>query len=188
MDKRIIIYIVISILVLAIFIGLIFWNISNNRKHPIIEDQKSKDRMVDLNNIFTSILGNNWPYILFSFCVILIIFFYMLFLMSINGISVNIDENNHKLFSTIFIIFLILFGIAIIILTVMGIQNRKYDDKYCISNYKPADDTATSNSQTLQIIGLSLFILASLLGVLYYFLRKRNNSSNNVANLNKIVI
>jgi uncharacterized BrkB/YihY/UPF0761 family membrane protein len=108
--------------------------------------------------------------------------------MSINGISVNIDENNHKLFSTIFIIFLILFGIAIIILTVMGIQNRKYDDKYCISNYKPADDTATSNSQTLQIIGLSLFILASLIGVLYYFLHKRNNSSNNVANLNKIVI
>jgi ABC-type Fe3+ transport system permease subunit len=188
MDKRILIYIIISIIVLAVFIGLIFWNISNNKKHPITEDQKSKDRMEDLNNIFTSILGDKWPYLLFIFCIILIVFFYMLFIMSIKGVSINIDENNHKLFSTIFIIFLILFGIAIIILTVMAVQNRKYDDKYCISNYKPADDTASSNSQTLQIVGLSLFILASLIGVLYYFLRKRTNSSNNVADLNKIVI
>ena len=180
MDKRIIIYIVISILVLATFIGLIFWNISNNKKHPITEDQNSRDRMSDLNNIFTSILGNNWPYILFSFCVILIIFFYMLYILSIRGVSINIDANNYKLFSTIFIIFLILFCIAIIILTVMGVQNRKYNDKYCISNYKPADDTSSSNSQTLQIIGLSLFILASLVGVLYYFLRKKSTPVNNV--------
>jgi heme/copper-type cytochrome/quinol oxidase subunit 2 len=107
---------------------------------------------------------------------------------SIKGVSINIDENNHKLFSTIFIIFLILFGIAIIILTVTAVQNRKYNDKYCISNYKPADDTASSNSQVLQIIGLSLFILASLIGILYYFLRKRNSSANNVADLNKIVV
>lgn len=190
-DKKILVYIIISIAVLAAFIGLIFWNISNNKKHPITEDKKSKDRMTDLNNIFTSLLGSNWPYILFFFCIILIVFFYMLYIMSIRGVSINIDENNYKLFSTIFIIFLILFGTAIIVLAVMGYQNRKYDQKYCISNYTPADDTASSNSQTLQIVGLSIFILASLIGLLYFFFYKRNNinnTNNNVANLNKIVI
>ena len=104
----------------------------------------------------------------------------MLYILSIRGVSINIDANNYKLFSTIFIIFLILFCIGIIILTVMGVQNRKYNDKYCISNYKPADDTSSSNTQTLEIVGLSLFILASLVGVLYYFLRKKTTPTNNV--------
>jgi len=173
MDKKLT-YIIIGVVILVTFILLIMWNISNNKKNPILIDQNSTDRMTELNNILTSILGSKWPYLLFLFCIILIIFFYILYILSIKGININIDENHYKLFSILFIIFLVLFVILIIILTVMNIQNQKYNNQYCVQNYKPADDTSSSNMQTLQIIGLSIFILAALGGGGYYFFFLRN--------------
>jgi amino acid transporter len=175
MDKRII-YIISGIIFLIIFIALIIWNNNNNKKNPVKIDKDSFDRLTELNYIFSSILGEHWSYILFLFAIILIIFFYTIYMLSIQGINININDNNSKLFTILFIIFLILFVISIIILTIRSVQTQNIDNKYCTNNYIPQQDDSKQNSQTLQIIGLSLFILISLLlSIYYFFIRKKVN-------------
>ena len=175
MDKRII-YIISGIIFLIIFIALIIWNNNNNKKNPVKIDKDSFDRLTELNYIFSSILGEHWSYILFLFAIILIIFFYTIYMLSIQGINININDNNSKLFTILFIIFLILFVISIIILTIRSFQTQNIDNKYCTNNYIPQQDDSKQNSQTLQIIGLSLFILISLLlSIYYFFIRKKVN-------------
>jgi hypothetical protein len=141
----------------------------------VINNTKSINRVNSLNNVLTSLLGNNWRYILILLIIFLLIIVYLLYTYSLKGITINMDPEQYKIIMWFVIGFIILYTIYIIVLIVkLYLNNKDSNNLNKIPNFIPAANQDSQNKTILQIFALGSFILISIVGGVIYFLKKRN--------------
>lgn len=141
----------------------------------VINNTKSINRVNSLNNVLTSLLGNNWRYILILLIVFLMIIVYLLYTYSLKGITINMDPYQYKIIMWFIIGFIILYTIYIIVLIVkLYMNNKDSNNLNKIPNFIPATNQDSQNKTILQIFALGSFILISIVGCVIYFLKNKN--------------
>lgn len=141
----------------------------------VINNTKSINRVNSLNNVLTSLLGNNWIYILIFAIIFLMIIVYLLYTYSLKGIIINIDPQQYKILSWFMIGFIILYTIYIIVLIVkLYMNNKDSNNLNKIPNFIPAQNQDSQNKTLLQIFALGSFILISIVIGIIYFFKNRN--------------
>jgi hypothetical protein len=141
----------------------------------LINNTKSINRVNSLNNVLTSLLGNNWRYILIFLIIFLMIIVYLLYTYSLKGIIINMDPHQYKILSWFMIGFIILYTIYIIVLIVkLYMNNKDSNNLNKIPNFIPSQNQDSQNKTILQIFALGSFILISIVVGVIYFLKNRN--------------
>ena len=141
----------------------------------VINNTKSINRVNSLNNVLTSLLGNNWRYILILLIVFLMIIVYLLYTYSLKGITINMDPYQYKIIMWFIIGFIILYTIYIIVLIVkLYMNNKDSNNLNKIPNFIPAQNQDSQNKTLLQIFALGSFILISIVIGIIYFFKNRN--------------
>jgi hypothetical protein len=162
-------------IILILFISSItYYSINTYTKK--IPDQKSINKIDQINNIFISLFGNNWFIILISFSVFIIFFILMLYIISKKEITININDDKYNKFFITSLIFIIIFSGGIIAITIKTITKNNQANSPIDKYYEPAI-TYNNTQQILEVVGLSAFILFSIFGAVWYFKRKPPNTS-----------
>jgi hypothetical protein len=167
-----------------ISIVLFFINMFFINKPPITPDQRSTDRLTEINIIMTNAMGKNWPYTIFLLCIMLIIFFYLFYLTfntSCIEFSSGANNKNINLLLTVAISFLILFFFNLIMLTKKIMQTQKYMNSYCVDAPDASNPSSPLvSSDILKLVGLIFFII-SLIIITFVIVSKTQKKSSQVS-------
>lgn len=163
---------VLSFIIIIFITGITgsYYTSTDPRKLP--SDSDSVDRLTAISEAFTSLLGNNWPYVLLfiSFMLIMVI---VLFYFANKNESLTLslsDERAHTLI-IVFVVFLVVFTSVVIVLTVKVyreyVQSKTVGN---IPNYEPSDEDKDKTKQIILGIGAGLIaVLLIMFGVWYFF-------------------
>ena len=162
-----------AILVILFISSLTYYSTKTYTKK--IADVNSLNKIDQINNIFISLFGNNWFPVISSFTIFIIFFIVFLYIISKQGINININEDKYNKFFIISLIFVIIFSISIISITIKTIIKNNQTTDSTLKNYEPIINN-NNNSQIIEIIGLSAFILISIFVAVWYFKRKPTTS------------
>lgn len=142
----------------------------------VTTDSASQTRLDDLNEVLKSMLGNNWPVLLFVFAIILLLFLAALYVLTRKQYNIS-DASAQKLYY-VFIGFTVIFSIAMIILGVRAfLSNKDANKSGDLDDYIPYQDQKKQNEMILGIIALGIFILGCIGGLIWYIKKKKPNLS-----------
>ena len=158
-----------SIILIAFVSSLTYYSAHSYQKQ--IPDTKSLNKIDQINNIFISLFGNNWFFVILLFTVLFIFLIMSLYTISKNGINININDDKYNKFFIVFIIFMIIFSGCMISMAIKSFTSKDVVSDPNLQNYIPIIDY-NRNSQILEIIGLSVFIIISIIAAVWYFRRK----------------
>lgn len=173
-QKHIIIVVVIGLVVILISTGVGFYAY-HNAKHAksVPEDQGSKDRLTMLNEVFTSLFGPQWPFILVGFALLILLIMVLLFLLTKKEYSLS-DEASSALTKAL-IAFTVVFAIGMVSFAVKAyVDQRVKEDTGDIPNYTPSADERKKLYELFAIIGLGLVLLLIVGGITWHFWRKKH--------------
>ena len=141
-----------------------------------VPDQNSLNKIYQLQNILYSLFGSNWYIILISISIFLILLLVLLYVISIQGININVSDDHYKMFFILFLILVTVISGSIITIAVREIINSQSTcvNTSTLTNYDSLN-SYTKNQELIQIIGLSLFILISVVIGIWYIIKWRKN-------------
>lgn len=142
----------------------------SNRKNPIVVDQKSEDRMTQLNEAFASAMGTNWPFILLIIGLLVAILLFFIYFSGQKEVILDVSGPHSH---TIKIIFIVILCLLVVLIVLLSIKQYRNSQNLNIPNYKPDEEDKKKTNQILAIAGVSLLILFMIVGsVWYFFIRK----------------
>ena len=152
-------------LVLLLFSSAIIATIYTTSIKQHDPNKKSTNRMQQLNEILSGLLGRNWPYLLMFIIVLLMVLTMLLYSKATDNSPIfNLSDNASKVLMWCTIILTVFISLAIIGLFINMYLSPKDD----IPNYTPDE---TNKTQILMIGGLCIVLLLVIIGV-FAFLRK----------------
>ena len=161
-----------GMLVLVSVVLLTYYTASGDHVEP---DSASQKRLDDLDEVMRSMLGNNWPVLLFVFALILILFLVFLYMLTRKQYDIS-DSSAQKLY-TAFIVFTVIFSITMVVLGVRAFLSQRVDDKSGLNDYVPNKDKKKQNEMILGIIALGIFVLGASGGLIWYMVHKKHNTT-----------
>lgn len=173
-QKHIIIVVVIVLVVILISTGVGFYAY-HNAKHAksVPEDQGSKDRLTVLNEVFTSLFGPQWPFILVGFALVILLIMVLLFLLTKKEYSLS--DGASSALTKALIAFTVVFAIGMVSFAVkVYVDQRVKEDTGDIPNYTPSADERKKLYELFAIIGLGLVLLLIVGGIAWHFWRKKH--------------
>lgn len=169
-SKLIVISSVIGFIILLIITTGLFTYYTSTTDTGITPDQQSKSRLTVLDEVFRSIMGNNYPYVLLIMVILLIISLVFLYMnINTNFITVNMSDKASKIFNISMIIFMIILSVFMVVLALKYYLDYKNEStNSSIPNYIPYSDQKTKNLEIVSIVGVVLFILMTVGAFIWY--------------------
>lgn len=161
-----------GMLVLVSVVLLTYYTASGDHVEP---DSASQKRLDDLDEVMRSMLGTNWPVLLFVFALILILFLVFLYMLTRKQYDIS-DSSAQKLY-TAFIVFTVIFSITMVVLGVRAFLSQRVDDKSGLNDYVPNKDKKKQNEMILGIIALGIFVLGASGGLIWYIIHKKHHTT-----------
>ena len=160
-----------SIILIEIIFSLTYYSTQNYK--PKYPDQDSTNRLIQIKNVFNSLFGENWYILSLTFAIIMMIMIILLYIISEQGVNVMIPDDKYVIFFRFFVIFGSIFSLGVISIAVNDVLQKNQVIAKGLTNYKELENY-NKNIQIMQIIGLCLFILLSVIFAVWYFKRKHN--------------
>lgn len=141
-------------------------------------DQASQDRLTTVSEAFSSLLGRNWPYVLFMFTLFIFLALYLFYLSSRNeNVVLTLSDGKAHTLIIILAAFLVLSVVVIIVLLIKSYRNYTQSQSTGnIPNYEPSEADKQKTRQLLMVIGFGLFaVLLGIFSVWYFFYHSPKN-------------
>lgn len=170
---KIIALLIASSFVLGLIIGGIYRSVTYKTEIP--PDKYSETRMTQLDQVLTSYFGPRWPMVFIFFTILLIIILILVYFITHNGISVNLNDHNFGLLQK----YLLIAGAIITVGTfiLVYIAYKKYKDDQTQQQNQDGDFNPGDNSSNMvKNIGLLLAILFMLAVFIWLITKGWNNT------------